>query len=115
MAEKKTIVVSFRLEEEEFEPYRILLEKSTMSRSAFFREIFIAHKKEITLKEKSSPDYKTLLFYVNKASNNINQMARLGNKANKSNLITEDTYIKMLNQLVSIANSLKGALHVGEG
>ena len=106
----KDMVVSFRLSSDEFAPYAAVLARSTVSKSAFFRSIFISNKKEFHLKESKHPDYKRLLFFVSKASNNINQIAKRINIAEKAGIVTSKTYFDAMNELVSISQLLKGVL-----
>lgn len=112
MNNKKSTVISFRLSTQEFEPYALLLDKSSMSRSEFFRTIFLEHKIDIKLKEKVSPDYKKCLFYYNKTSNNMNQLAMKINRAYADNTISEVQFKKLLNSLIDIRNLLQGTLNV---
>jgi hypothetical protein len=51
-----------------------------------------------------------LLFFVNKASNNLNQIAKRLNGAEKVGLIDSKSYYEALNHLISIDQMLKGAL-----
>ena len=111
---KKDVVVAFRLAHDEFEPFRAVLEKSTMSKSAFFRMIFLAHKKELFLKEKPSTDLTKLLFTISRMSNNINQLTRRIHLAENNNTITHETYMKLLNQLVGMNQLLSGVIDAGK-
>ncbi|ECH2288227.1 plasmid mobilization protein [Enterobacter cancerogenus] len=114
MKPNKSTVISFRLTEEEFRPYAMLLDKSTMSRSEFFRTIFLEHKIDLVLKEKGSPDYKKCLFYYNKTSNNLNQLTKQINKSVLAGTITQLQYMKLLNTLIDIRELLKGGLDAGK-
>lgn len=109
---KKGIVISFRVSESDFEPYADPISKSGMTRSAFFYKLFIESKDRIVIAEKktATKDYSSYLFIVNKVSNNINQLARSFNSAEKAGLITGVSYLKGLNTLNSIMLILKGKL-----
>ena len=48
---------------------------------------------------------------MNKSGNNLNQIARSFNSANKSGTISERIYLKGLNLLISINTHLKRALN----
>jgi hypothetical protein len=109
-ASNKDVVITFRLSEDEFAPFDALLKRSTLKRSAFFRQTFLSADKQVTLKEKFHPDYTKLLFFVNKASNNLNQIAKRLNGAEKVGLIDSKSYYEALNHLISIDQMLKGAL-----
>lgn len=113
MKKNKGVVVSFRLTEEEFKPFKELLDKSDKTKSEFFRDIFLAKEKNIniTFNELKPIDYYSILRVVNKSGNNLNQIAKSFNSANKSNVISERVYLKGLNLLISINTHLKRALN----
>ena len=113
MKKNKGVVVSFRLTEEEFAPFQSLLEKSDKTKSEFFRDIFLSKEKNInnTFNELKPVDYYSILRVVNKSGNNLNQIARSFNSANKSGTISERIYLKGLNLLISINTHLKRALN----
>ena len=113
MKKNKGVVVSFRLTEEEFAPFQSLLEKSDKTKSEFFRDIFLSKEKNIniTFNELKPVDYYNILRVVNKSGNNLNQIARSFNSANKSGTISERIYLKGLNLLISINAHLKRALN----
>lgn len=103
-SKEKSIVISFRLSESAYEPYREAVEKSGMGRSAFFRQLFIDNKSKVVLAEKKihTEDYNKYLNLVNKISNNLNQLARLLNGAEKVGKVTHQQYATGLNTLNSI-------------
>ena len=113
MKKNKGVVVSFRLTEEEFKPFKELLDKSDKTKSEFFRDIFLSKEKNIniTFNELKPFDYYNILRVVNKSGNNLNQIAKNFNSANKSNVISERIYLKGTNLLVSINSYLKRALN----
>lgn len=108
----KDVVISFRLKQDEFEPFKLLLEKSDKTKSEFFRDIFLSKQKDIniTLNELKPVDYFNILRVVNKSGNNLNQLAKSLNIAHKSNIISERIYLKAINSLISINNNLKRLL-----
>ncbi|KAB7685425.1 plasmid mobilization relaxosome protein MobC [Plesiomonas shigelloides] len=113
MAVERKNIIAIRLTDEEYEPFRVLLESSNISKSDFFRSLILSRVIEIPPPQKSkttNQDYKKLLFYVNKTSNNINQIAKRLNVANKRAVVSESTFIKAMNALISIRDGLLGAL-----
>ncbi len=112
--DKKSIVVAFRLSEEEFKPFADILADSSMSKSEFFREVFLARNISLTLERKASPEYGRLLFLMNKASNNINQIAKRINIDYKAGLVSESRYSKIINELISLNSLLKGVVDAGK-
>lgn len=103
-AKEKSIVISFRLSEAAYEPYRLPVEKSGLGRSAFFRKLFSDTESKVVISEKKihTEDYNQYLHLVSKVSNNINQLARLLNGAEKAGKVTALQYSKGLNTLNSI-------------
>lgn len=77
----KDIVISIRLSEDEYQKYQPIIEKTGESKSSFFRKLIINNEQPIQLKEKknNNKDYKRILFVLNKASNNLNQLAKILN------------------------------------
>lgn len=101
---EKSIVISFRLSESAYEPFKLPVEKSGLARSEFFRQLFSDSTEKIVVSEKktATEDYNQYLHLVNKISNNINQLARLINGAEKSGKVTSQQYIAGLNNLNSM-------------
>lgn len=109
----KDVVISFRLSQEEFAPFAALLAQSSMKRSEFFRQTFLGSDKQISLKVRQHPDYTKLLFLISKTSNNLNQIAKKLNGADKAGLVDSRHYQQAMNHLISIDQALKGLLDVG--
>lgn len=104
-------VITFRLSEAEYKPYKALLKKSNMKRSKFFREVFISKSENITLKkQQKAADNKRMLFLASKTSNNINQIAKKLNKAYRGGVVNETTYQEVLNNLISVERSFSKSL-----
>lgn len=101
---EKSIVISFRLSESEFEPYKIPLEKSGLNRSQFFRDLWFQNKSRVIISEKktSTKDYTRYLHFVSKISNNLNQLARSLNRAERRGVFNQTLYMAGLNNLNSI-------------
>lgn len=109
----KSVPISFRLKEDEFKPYAVLIEQSTLTTSAFFRKIFIDHDVNINLEQKKPVDYQRLLFLMNKSSNNINQIAKKVNTDYKSGTVSQATYSKVISELSLLNMYLKRMLDAG--
>lgn len=114
MAVERKNIIAVRLTDEEYEPFRILLESSNISKSDFFRTLILSRKVELpppsSVSKEEKKDLKKLIFYVSKASNNINQIAKRLNADSKGCVIKETTYIKAMNALISIRNLLVGTI-----
>lgn len=102
----KNEVVSFRLSSEDFAPFAEKLAKSNMTRSEFFREIFINANVNLTINELPDKDYTRLLFYYNKSGNNLNQLAYFANSAVLNGQVSEALCQKLLYQLNTIREIL---------
>lgn len=99
---KKDRVIAFRLSQSEFTKFEEKLAVSEMSKSEFFREVFLNANVNLTVKGAPSKELKSLVFIYNKSSNNLNQIAYKANLAHQMGHISERLYIKILNRLVNI-------------
>lgn len=104
----KDRVLSFRVSEEEAREFEEKLAASGMSKSRYFREVFINQKAEIRVEVK---DLQTVIFYFNKASNNLNQLAHQVNSAHYSDKVSERIYLRFLNSLADIRTLLLKGVH----
>ena len=108
--ENKNVKITFRLSQSEFEPYEKLINESGLKTSKVMREVFIAKAGKVELPKTQSKDSKRLLFLANKASNNINQLARKLNMDHNKGIVNERTYSLLLNNLINIERSLFSAI-----
>ncbi|HGZ7314678.1 TPA: relaxosome protein [Vibrio parahaemolyticus] len=108
--ENRTVPISFRLTESEYSPFKLILETTELTRTEFFRRVFLNNEYYFDVKEKPSQDYERLLFLFNKTSNNLNQVAHKLNSAYRGDVVSEKVYLETLNNLVSIERLLRGAL-----
>lgn len=108
--ERLDVLVSFRISESEFEPYKAIIEQTNIKKSALFREVFIAKSGCMVAPKEPQKDKKRLLFLASKASNNINQIAHKLNSAYRADVISERIYKEALNNLISIEQSFAGAI-----
>lgn len=103
LKKNKGRVLSFRVPEEDAMAFERELEASGMSKSAYFREVFVNKKAVIKVEVK---DLQTVIFYFNKSSNNLNQLAHQVNSAHFSGKISEGIYKRFLNNLIDIRTLL---------
>lgn len=98
-------VISFRLTEDEYAPYRRVIEDSGTSRADVFRKVFLELSPSITITatKRASKESPKVLFYANKTSNNINQIARQLNIAAKTGELDR----RMLNRAVIALESIE--------
>lgn len=108
--ENRNVPISFRLTESEFSPIKRALEDTSLTRTDFFRRVFLNNEYQFTIKERPHKDYDRLLFLFNKSSNNINQIAHKLNSAYRNDIISEKVFLESLNTLISIEGLMKGAI-----
>jgi hypothetical protein len=107
--QKLTERVAFRLSKTDYESYKAKVMESGLTPSDFFRKAVITNKTQIISKAVSQ-DKKHLLFLVNKASNNLNQLAHRANSAHQAEFIDPRLYEGLLVMLSNISHELKEAL-----
>ena len=102
--------VSFRLSEADHLAYMQKCEAAGLSPSDFFRECVLTNRTQIVARPKASADRRRLLFLVNKASNNINQLAHRANADHLAGTLSELKYEAILDNLELIARYMKATL-----
>lgn len=107
MAKKiKDIVITMRMSEEEYKPYSKSIEKLGISRSEFFRVLVTEKFNPDIHDKKKKKDAGTLIFYYNKTSNNLNQIARRVNTEVLTGKLNESLLNEILNKLDMINETL---------
>lgn len=96
-------MLTCRVSHEDFEKLEQMIADAGMSKSEYFRDVVINQKAEINVVVK---DMQSLIFYYNKASNNLNQLAHKANSAHLENRISESLYGRILNALIDIRTIL---------
>lgn len=105
-----TKVVSLRLADDDHAAYMAKVKASGMGRSAFFRECVLGNKTQVVARPKPSVDKTRLVYLVNKASNNINQLAHRANVDHLAGVVSESTYARILRELQTLAQFMKAAI-----
>lgn len=108
--EKLTKPVSFRLTAADHAAYLAKVEASGMKPSAFFRDAVLTNKTQIVARAKASPEQGRLVYLMNKASNNINQLAHRANADHLAGVVSDVTYSRILAELHALANYMKAAI-----
>jgi hypothetical protein len=109
-AEKLTRPVSFRLTAADHAAYLAKVEASGMKPSAFFRDAVLTNKTQIVARAKASPERGRLVYLINKASNNINQLAHRTNADHLAGVVSEATYTRILAELQTLAHYMKATI-----
>lgn len=110
-AEKLTKTVAFRLTEADHSTYIKKQDASGLSKSEFFREYILTNKTEVIARPKASKEKKRLLFLVNKASNNLNQLAHRANAEHIAGTIDQQTYSDILFQLQDLSLLMRASIN----
>ncbi len=97
--EKLSKTVAFRLTEGDFETYQRKFSASGLSQSEFFREYVLTNSTEVIARPTVSTDTKRAVFLLQKASNNINQLAHRANSEHVAGVLSEATFLGIVSQL----------------
>ena len=81
-----------------------------MKPSTFFRDAVLANKTQVIARAKPSPTRGRLVYLMNKASNNINQLAHRANADHLAGVVSEAPYTRILAELHSVAQMMKAAI-----
>ncbi|WP_455289879.1 plasmid mobilization protein [Cupriavidus necator] len=90
---------AFRLSEADYQAYCEKVAQSGLSPSEFFRQCVLTNRTTIVARRPASTDRRMMLYAVNKAGNNLNQLAHAANTANLTGKASEGTYLAILDHL----------------
>lgn len=102
--EKLSHTVAFRLTDGDFLSYERKFTASGFNQSEFFREHVLCNTTQVVARPVVSVDTKRALFLLQKASNNLNQLAHRANSEYLAGLVSEHTYVAILDQLQQLNN-----------
>lgn len=111
MSNKKSIVVTIRLSEDEIRPLNEAMSKLKIDRSKFFRSVLLNNFDPDKHDKSKTERLDKLLFYYNKSSNNLNQLARAVNLFSLEGGITEVEKDLLINRLNTINEFLKNGIN----
>ena len=94
--------VAFRLTDADFLNYKRKFSRSGLSQSEFFREHVLTNTTQVTARPTASADTKRAVFLLQKASNNINQLAHRANAEYLARELSEGTFRAIVGQLVQL-------------
>jgi hypothetical protein len=106
--EKLAKVLAFRLTEDDYMAYRNKFRASNMTQSEFFREHVLNNTTQVVARPAASADARRAVFLLQKASNNINQLAHRANSENLAGKLSEPTFMQLLAQLERLNDFLIG-------
>jgi Bacterial mobilisation protein (MobC) len=90
---------SFRLPVSTAKKWKDKIAQSGLNKSAFFRAAVQENKTEVIAMPAASADQKRAIFLLQKASNNLNQLAHLANSQCLSGKLSEATFALISSQL----------------
>jgi len=97
--DKLAKVLAFRLTEDDYLAYRSKFQASNMTQSEFFREHVLHNTTQVLARPAATADSRRAIFLLQKASNNINQLAHRANSENLAGKLSEGTFMQVLVQL----------------
>jgi hypothetical protein len=110
LKEKATEHIQLKLTPTEYEPFKKLLGVTNLKQATLFRKIVLGNDINVVQVEGKSAERKRAVFFANKASNNINQIAKNLNQAYRGGVINEHLYIQTLNKLITLEKLFSGAI-----
>jgi hypothetical protein len=102
--EKLNHTVAFRLTDGDFLTYQRKFSASGFNQSEFFREHVVCNTTQVVARPVALVDTKRAVFLLQKASNNVNQLAHRANSEYLTGLVSESTYAAILDQLEQLNN-----------
>ncbi len=106
-AEQLEKVVSLRLTTTDHALWLSKVEASGQTRSEFFRSCVLSNRTEVIAKTPASADKLRLIWYFNKASNNLNQLAWSAHQTRKRGLLDAKAFEQVLRHLSTISELMK--------
>lgn len=102
--------IRIRLTEAERLSYTEKAAAAGMTLSEYFRECVMTNRTQIVARKPLSQDRRMLLYAVNKAGNNLNQLAHAAHTAHLTGKVSEATYLAILDHLQWIEQFLTATL-----
>ncbi len=98
-AEKLNHTVAFRLTDGDFLGYKRKFSDSGLKQSEFFREHVLSNTTQVVARPVASADARRAVFLLQKASNNVNQLAHRANAEHLAGLLSDGTFSEIVGQL----------------
>lgn len=100
-------VVSFRLNDRDYAVHVGKCQAAGLNESEFYRQHVLNNTTQVIARPSASLEKKKMLYLVNKASNNLNQLAHRANSEHLEGVISEKTYSEILDNLQRMADYFK--------
>lgn len=91
--------IAFRLPADAELDFRSKAAAAGMTLADFLRECVLKNRTQIVVRKPVSQDHRMMLYAVNKAGNNLNQLAHAANTAKLTGKASEGTYLAILDHL----------------
>jgi hypothetical protein len=102
--------IAFRLPLADRTAFLAKVHESGLTQAEFFRQCVLTNRTKVIARSAPSVDRKRTVFVVNKAGNNLNQIAHVLNAARLDQSASETTYLAALDTLESIELLLRAHL-----
>jgi len=103
---KKSKTISFRVLESVHSEFENQCRTSNISKSELFRDYIAKNKVQVIARPAPSRDARRAVFLLQKASNNINQLAHRANAEHLAGVLSEQTFLDLNTQLTKITTML---------
>ena len=110
--EKKSRTISFRVTEDVYTEFEHQCNTSNINKSELFRDYIAKNKVQVVARPAMSRDAKRAVFLIQKASNNINQLAHRANAEHRAGVLSEQTFLDINTQLTKISAMLLDGANV---
>jgi len=97
--EKLSETISFRVNKKDFLKFEGKRLAAGLDRSKFYRDHVANNTTKVIAKPAASADAKRAVFLLQKASNNLNQLAFRANASHRANQLAENTFDAIVDQL----------------
>ena len=97
--EKLNRTVAFRLTDGDFLGYKKKFSASGLKQSEFFREHVLSNTTQVVARPVASADARRAVYLLQKASNNINQLAHRANSEHLAGVLSDTTFLSIVSQL----------------
>ncbi|MCG9625389.1 plasmid mobilization relaxosome protein MobC [Vibrio mediterranei] len=103
--EVSTVHIQAKLTPSEYEPFKQLIKITGSKKATLFKQVILSNKNNVVFLGQSAEDEarkQRMIFLANKASNNINQLAKRLNQAYRGEVVSERNYRQIMNDLVGV-------------
>jgi hypothetical protein len=107
---EETRPVAFRLTQSVYDRLFEKCEAAGLTRSEWLRDCVLENRTEVIARNTITADAREVLRVFRSASNNINQIAHRANADNLAGILSESSYMLILEELREQTRLLKGAL-----